>query len=630
MSEGDEILFISFKQAGIYISEDVKNIDDFDANIVISVCAQTLKIIHAANGTLSSKIKKLPESLPKNVAARHRVCTNLGTFIKALGYTGETGYNQFLYPNSKDVRNLLLWLIDQLPKDEGGESEAIGAGAVLQNKIKKSLKSWKELKWTPHFASVNPLCGTFEALPIYTAETETKTKDKNITKYGNSNKLSDVTKQMPYPTQLSPSIMQHNMGRVLKENADEKLLDEAGLVGISSFRKNKITELNTYLKKALIRNNAGKKTDKFNDDSNDNASMDELIASLGKGAGDDESNRFKNQAAFTQEQADINETENDVERGEEQKDAETIKRERDDEIDKLDSELQSLLAFLSHATKGSEKLGSETKKYEDGLTGMEEKVSNAEKEYQVKNRTLQMLPNAEENIKKLQDICSQKEKKLQDLACQWEEWKGPMMKEYDAIMSKLTKRKAEGRWKVAEMRRMREEMRGMAGTIREAEERYKLLSEEFKKMPKSINRAVYTYRIMDIIKQIRKQKLEIERIVNDIRSVQRALNITSQKLTRVEAITDEHVFQAAKRATDPAYVKAYRMLANVREIFEALVSTAQEAGKFENNSRDLEQMSKKLTIRNTAQNMERVLSDLDAVKQENIGLAKKIKKLQRG
>eukprot|EP00943_MAST-04B_sp_MAST-4B-sp1_P000484 g484.t1 len=630
MSEGDEILFISFKQAGIYISEDVKNIDDFDANIVISVCAQTLKIIHAANGTLSSKIKKLPESLPKNVAARHRVCTNLGTFIKALGYTGETGYNQFLYPNSKDVRNLLLWLIDQLPKDEGGESEAIGAGAVLQNKIKKSLKSWKELKWTPHFASVNPLCGTFEALPIYTAETETKTKDKNITKYGNSNKLSDVTKQMPYPTQLSPSIMQHNMGRVLKENADEKLLDEAGLVGISSFRKNKITELNTYLKKALIRNNAGKKPDKFNDDSNDNASMDELIASLGKGAGDDESNRFKNQAAFTQEQADINETENDVERGEEQKDAETIKRERDDEIDKLDSELQSLLAFLSHATKGSEKLGSETKKYEDGLTGMEEKVSNAEKEYQVKNRTLQMLPNAEENIKKLQDICSQKEKKLQDLACQWEEWKGPMMKEYDAIMSKLTKRKAEGRWKVAEMRRMREEMRGMAGTIREAEERYKLLSEEFKKMPKSINRAVYTYRIMDIIKQIRKQKLEIERIVNDIRSVQRALNITSQKLTRVEAITDEHVFQAAKRATDPAYVKAYRMLANVREIFEALVSTAQEAGKFENNSRDLEQMSKKLTIRNTAQNMERVLSDLDAVKQENIGLAKKIKKLQRG
>ena len=84
MSEGDEILFISFKQAGIEISEEVKSIDEFDANIVISICSQTLKIIHAANGTINAKIKKLPESLPKNVAARHRVCTNLGTLIKLL------------------------------------------------------------------------------------------------------------------------------------------------------------------------------------------------------------------------------------------------------------------------------------------------------------------------------------------------------------------------------------------------------------------------------------------------------------------------------------------------------------------------------------------------------------------
>ena len=626
MSEGDEILFISFKQAGIEISEEVKTIEDFDASNVISVCSQSLKIIHTATGTINNKVKKLPESLPKNVAARHRVCTNLGTFIKALGYTGETGYNQFLYPNGKDVRNLLLWLIDQLPKDEGGEGEAIGAGAVLQNKIKKSLKGWKNKRWTPHFASINPLCGTFEALPIYTAETETKTNDEYITKYGNSKQLSDVSKQVAYSTQLCPSIIQNNMGKVLKETANEKLLDEAGLDDIASFRKKKLHNLNSYLKNALIRNNAGGNADKFTGDGNDNASMDELIASLGKGGGDDESNRFKNQAAFTQEQSDMNEKDTP---DAEEKDAETIRKERDDEINQLDSELQALLAFLSHASKGSEKLGTETKKYQDGLKGMEEKVTNAEKEYQVKNRTLQMLPNAEENIQKLRDICSQKEKKLKDLADQWEEWKGPMMKEYDAIMAKLTKRKSEGRWKVAEMRRMREEMRGMAGTIREAEERYKLLSEEFEKMPKSINRAVYTYRIMDIIKQIRKQKNEIERIVDDIRSVQRALNITSQKLTRVEAITDEHVFQAAKRATDPAYVKAYRMLANVREIFEALVSTAQEAGKFENNSRDLEQMSKKLTIRNTAQNMERVLSDLDAVKQENIAMAKKIKKIQR-
>ena len=616
-------MFASLKQANLSISDEVKTVDDVDANFVISVCSQVLKLVHTANATITPKIKKLPESLPKNVAARHRVCTNLGTYIKALGYTGETGYNQFLYPNGKDVRNLLLWLIDQLPKDEGSAGEAVGAGAVLQNKIKKALKRWKSCTWSPYFASSDHVCGTVEALPIFSATTEATSSDKFLKQYGNSTRLRDVTKQVKDSAQLAPSVIQNNLRKVIKRANEEKLLDEAGLGDITTFRKAKLDDLKSYLRGALERNNAGKAQDKFDDDATQNISMEELLASLGSGSGEAENNRFKNQAAFTQEEADVSETKNP---DEEAKDAETLRKERDDEIEKLDSELQSLLAFLSHAIKGEEKLGQETKKYEDGLKGMEEKVTAAEKEYQVKNKTLQMLPNAEENMRKLREMCSQKEKKLKDLANQWEEWKGPKMKEYNAIMAELAKKKAEGRWKVAEMRRMREEMRGMAGTIREAEERYKLLSDEFEKMPKSINRAVYTYRIMDIIKQIRKQKGEIERIVDDIRSVQRALNATSQKLSRVEAITDEHVFQAAKKATDPAYVAAYRMLSNVREIFEALVATAQKAGKYENDGRDLEQLAKQLTIRNTAQNMERVLSDLDAVKKENIKLSKKIRK----
>ena len=153
--------------------------DDVDANFrfrVRSVETDT------ANATITPKIKKLPESLPKNVAARHRVCTNLGTYIKALGYTGETGYNQFLYPNGKDVRNLLLWLIDQLPKDEGSAREAVGAGAVLQNKIKKALKRWKSCTWSPHFASSEHVCGTVEALPISHNRPQ---KYKFLKQYGN-------------------------------------------------------------------------------------------------------------------------------------------------------------------------------------------------------------------------------------------------------------------------------------------------------------------------------------------------------------------------------------------------------------------------------------------------------------
>ena len=65
---------------------------------------------------------------------------------------------------------------------------------------------------------------------------------------------------------------------------------------------------------------------------------------------------------------------------------------------------------------------------------------------------------------------------------------------------------------VDEMKAKRSEMQTMSGTIREREERYRALAEEFERMPKNVNRSMYTYRIMDIIKQVRKQKVEILKV----------------------------------------------------------------------------------------------------------------------
>ena len=125
---------------------------------------------------------------------------------------------------------------------------------------------------------------------------------------------------------------------------------------------------------------------------------------------------------------------------------------------------------------------------------------------------------------------------------------------------------------------MRDEMRTMAQQIRNAEERHGLLVVELEKMPKNINRAVYTYRILDIIKQVRKQRMEISRIIGDIRSMQHETNRVAETLRRTEMITDDHVFKAAsniknKRGTadGQAYVETYRLLTSIRQRFEDMV-----------------------------------------------------------
>jgi hypothetical protein len=65
---------------------------------------------------------------------------------------------------------------------------------------------------------------------------------------------------------------------------------------------------------------------------------------------------------------------------------------------------------------------------------------------------------------------------------------------------------------VENMQKLKVEMQGLVEAVRDKEELAKRLQSEFDKMPKEVNRSIYTRRIMDIIKQVRKQKQGIAKV----------------------------------------------------------------------------------------------------------------------
>lgn len=83
-----------------------------------------------------------------------------------------------------------------------------------------------------------------------------------------------------------------------------------------------------------------------------------------------------------------------------------------------------------------------------------------------------------------------------------------------------------------------------------------------------MNRAVYTYRIMDIIRQVRKQKAEIGRIIGDIRAMQKQINSMSGKLQRTEAVAEERLYQGASsfKGKDQNVVDAYKEFSRLRDV----------------------------------------------------------------
>ena len=72
-----------------------------------------------------------------------------------------------------------------------------------------------------------------------------------------------------------------------------------------------------------------------------------------------------------------------------------------------------------------------------------------------------------------------------------------------------------------EMKSCRAEMGSMIADLKEKQQRAQQLAEEMAKLPKNINRTVYTHRIMDIIDRINKQSryvcvhMQLRKIVLD-------------------------------------------------------------------------------------------------------------------
>lgn len=73
--------------------------------------------------------------------------------IKSLGYIGDCGYNQLLYPVEAQTRTLLLWLVQKLPRVEEEREVDVGSSARFNRRIHDRLAAWKETTWKLPFCS---------------------------------------------------------------------------------------------------------------------------------------------------------------------------------------------------------------------------------------------------------------------------------------------------------------------------------------------------------------------------------------------------------------------------------------------------------------------------------------------
>lgn len=73
-------------------------------------------------------------------------------FLQELGYRGEIGYQTFLYSAESDLRRVLMFLIEKLPKESDKSiAEPDTKSTQLEKLISSALQSQISVPWLPYY-----------------------------------------------------------------------------------------------------------------------------------------------------------------------------------------------------------------------------------------------------------------------------------------------------------------------------------------------------------------------------------------------------------------------------------------------------------------------------------------------
>ncbi|KAH9131388.1 hypothetical protein LEN26_007718 [Aphanomyces euteiches] len=520
---------------------------------------------------------------PKGVAQRHRLAASLAEQFKAMGYTGECGYNHLLYPTESDTKRMLLWLIQKLPRVEKEVHDIDVPRIQYRSRMRVSLQKWMDQSSSPQQTTRCRNINRSSILPVSWLENDTNPARRKYI----ASKQPLITDSKLCQGQTQRSLLEVNALSLSHDTSRYGLFDTTDLDDDKSTLKATLQSAFSTL------------------------SIVDRVPSA----------QSKNQGVFDLSplNAPLTSTTNNEplpSAAVASPDATQIDR-REDELQAMHAELAQLRdEYTTNETTIHELMATIEARHAIKYNALRE----LEQETTIRQQTLDMLSDASNNIAKLQSMCAKSSDRLVQLAEEWETHRLPLVQKLDAHESEQLQRQERAAAMVNEMQTYRIEMKQMVETLGQKQEQ------------REERIATCTRHALDIIKQVHKQKAEIDKIVKDIRSVQKQINISSEKLKRSEAIAEERLFHAAKDETHrpekkQMYVECYRLFTTVRELFDELITCVAECGKRENQSRDLEIWISQMTHRVNMSNLDRIRHDMAQVQEENQALMQEIQTL---
>jgi hypothetical protein len=608
MDEVDVLILRDLREVGCPIPEDVTSIKELKADNFAHTILRCLKIV--------DKEHDHPRQLSKNITQRVNQTSQMGARCKELGYPHELSYYQVLYPNEADTRKVLMWLQELLPKAD--ERPAKNDRASLVNRaIDEELTYLSSAKgfWTPSFCNAASRRGqnywssvAFSATDVYAPSTPVYYRDfarktAELDQYFSVH-LPPVTAQVK-PEQVASSVLEYDLqsfsDQVERENEWNTQGLESGLNPMQFLAKKK-KEVRASMARHM---------------------RDAVAQKMGTGSGDEFGRRRGHMTVDSKFAREIklkdidaalasSETEEELE----------LKRvaEREEALEALKAAEEDLKAVQNRI----QHYINEMRQLQAHLQTEDEKFAELTRKHQQLKIVFDRLPDAKVNIEKLKQLAEDQATKLTEYAAEWEGHRLPLVEEYRAIRDRMYDREAAAKSKLDMIRGMRAKIRETLEEVNKKDETYQELIAHYKTLPKDA-RGNYTTRILEMVKNVKKQIIEINKVLVDTKSLQKEINSVTETLNRSFAVTEELVFADAKK--HPEIATVYKKLASMNDAFNGLVDTSEKVASTRNDILSMEEKITKIQARTATLNLDTMLADLASVRAENAKFEERIRRI---
>lgn len=180
-------------------------------------------------------------------------------------------------------------------------------------------------------------------------------------------------------------------------------------------------------------------------------------------------------------------------------------------------------------------------------TDLDEKNAEKEEEYKTRKKVLDLLPDAENNIARLKEIVESSSKRIQALAAKWEARRGELMATYRQLRHSQGDAEAAAKVQLEKIKDIRAEMKEIAEGAKDKDATIKQLAANLESVQDQMGRTSYTRRIMELVRNIGKQKADIEKVLIDTRAIQKDISQLEEKITRIHVETEEMIFKSTKK-----------------------------------------------------------------------------------